>query len=337
MSARLRAEAEPVASGMWSLARELQSAPFLAFQARFPAYRRTFRRLAAESAALAVSGYAVFLRHGHVLGPIAEDVLDPVERHAPVDFVERYVARVTRLQRLQRAFDADPCAATLAGDRAPVDRDSYDLSLSMSTIFTAHRFEIRQQLCDFLRWLRRPEGRLASVGMGTGEEVRMAARALPGWEIEGYDTDPRTQASVERLLAYAGLTGRIRLGTELPLDRVDPSRRGRYDGIILCELLEHLEAPLQALRCVRAYLSGGGAAFVTMAVNLAQEDHIFLYPSLDACREQLRRAGLERRFEWITPSDLMPAESQAAREAGFRSGNYIAVVGRDLAADEGDA
>jgi SAM-dependent methyltransferase len=322
---------EPATTGMWSLARDLGSASFLAFQDQFPAYGRTFRRVAARSAALAVSGYAVFVRQGGVLGPIAEELLGPIEHHGPADFVERYVLRVDRLQRMQRAFEADPCVATLAGDRAPVDRRSYDVTLALSSIFTAHRFEIRQRLHDFVRWLRRPAGRIASVGMGTGDELRIAAQALPGWEIEGYDRDPRTHGAVEQLLGHAGMSGRVRLGAELALDRVDASRRGSYDAIILCELLEHLPAPLEALRCVRAYLRSGGAAFVTMAVNLAQEDHVFLYPGVAACREQLRRAGLVPRFEWISPSDMVPAWTQAARERGFRSGNYIAVVARDLA------
>ncbi|HSS02901.1 MAG TPA: class I SAM-dependent methyltransferase [Kofleriaceae bacterium] len=331
MGERAMPASELAPRGLWSLARDLRNPEFVAFQDRFPIYGRTFRRVAAHSAALAVSAYSVYLRHRGALGPIAAEVLGPVERHGPADFVERYVARVGHLQRMQRAFEADPCSATLSGDRAPVDRATYDVTLAMSSIFTAHRFEIRKQLCDFVGWLRRPAGRIGSIGMGTGDELRIAARALPGWDIEGYDSDPRTHASVERLLADAGSGGRVRLGSHLPLDRPDASLRGAYDALILCELLEHLEAPLDALRCVRAYLRPGGAAFVTMAVNLAQEDHVYLYRDLAACRDQLRGAGLARLFEWVSPAEVLPADTQPDREREFRSGNYVAVVVRDSA------
>ena len=75
---------------------------------------------------------------------------------------------------------------------------------------------------------------------------------------------------------------------------------------------------------MRQYLARGGRAYVTMAINIAQEDHIFLYPDVDSCRIQLGEAGLNIVSEWVTPQTTLPPP--ADREAGFRKGNYVAVV-----------
>ena len=61
-------------------------------------------------------------------------------------------------------------------------------------------------------------------------------------------------------------------GEELPLEH-----RNRYGKIVLCEILEHLAEPETALRNMRAALHPEGTMFATMAINIAQEDHVFLY------------------------------------------------------------
>jgi 2-polyprenyl-3-methyl-5-hydroxy-6-metoxy-1,4-benzoquinol methylase len=113
----------------------------------------------------------------------------------------------------------------------------------------------------------------------------------------------------------------------------DPRLVGRYDAIIMCELCEHLRDPLRALTRVREYLKDDGRAFVTMAINLAQEDHVFVYPTVEACRSQLRRSGLHTVAEWLAPQVFLSIPPN--REQNFRKGNYIAVVhnrGRDKCA-----
>jgi hypothetical protein len=81
---------------------------------------------------------------------------------------------------------------------------------------------------------------------------------------------------------------------------------------------------------VREYLKEDGRAFVTMAINIAQEDHIFLYPTIESCRAQLRDAGLYTVSEWITPQTVLSIP--ANREQSFQKGNYIAVVQRQAPA-----
>jgi cyclopropane fatty-acyl-phospholipid synthase-like methyltransferase len=169
-------------------------------------------------------------------------------------------------------------------------------------------------------------GRMAGLGTGTGYEIKIAAGTLPEWEIESYDIDPSAEAEARQLLQHFGVRVPIRFGRELPIDTPDDALLRRYDAIVACEVLEHLPDPARALRTMREYLTDRGRMFVTMAINIAQEDHIFLYPDLASCRRQLEGCSMRVIEEWVTPQTLWPPP--ADREKEFKRGNYVAVVER---------
>jgi 2-polyprenyl-3-methyl-5-hydroxy-6-metoxy-1,4-benzoquinol methylase len=170
----------------------------------------------------------------------------------------------------------------------------------------------------------RPAGRIASIGTGTGYELQRMAALPAGWIIESYDIEEQVQAEARDFLGHFGVTRPVEWGREFPLDDPPPSLRGRYDALVLCELLEHLSNPAAALASVRDCLAPHGRAFVTMAINIAQEDHVYLYPDIASCRAQIAGANLRTLSEWITPQTTLPPP--ADRERGFRKGNYVAVV-----------
>jgi SAM-dependent methyltransferase len=275
---------------------------------------------------VAASAQLVYRTQGEDLGPVADEILNFVDHHYPQGYLELYLARVTALAELQRQFDRNPSSRTLGDPNACVDRDDYSLSLLLSIVFTNHRFEIMAQLFSFLKSLaaKRPQGHLVAIGVGTGYELVHAARILSRWKIEAYDTDYEMRTHAKQLWEFFQVSQIADVGAKFPLERLDPTFVGRYDSIIMCELCEHLRDPLCALRTVREYLKEDGRAFVTMAVNIAQEDHIFLYPTIESCRAQLRDSGLYTVSEWITPQAVLTIP--ANREETFQKGNYIAAV-----------
>jgi 2-polyprenyl-3-methyl-5-hydroxy-6-metoxy-1,4-benzoquinol methylase len=241
------------------------------------------------------------------------------------DVLAIYADRARQLSRLQERFDADPRAATLGSPGTTTDRDAYNIALLLSIPLTNHRFEIMQCLDEFVSgWQDRPGGRVASIGTGTGYELRRLAELPAGWAIESYDIDEGVQAEAQDFLRYFGVTRPIEWAREFPLAAPPAAWHGRYDALILCELLEHLMDPAAALAAVRVCLPRHGRAFVTMAINIAQEDHVFLYPDIASCRAQIDGAGLRALSEWVTPQTTLPPP--ADRERGFRKGNYVAVV-----------
>jgi 2-polyprenyl-3-methyl-5-hydroxy-6-metoxy-1,4-benzoquinol methylase len=71
---------------------------------------------------------------------------------------------------------------------------------------------------------------------------------------------------------------------------LEPGRR--WHGIVLSEVLEHLEAPSLALDHVVESLEPGGRAFITTPANCPMPDHIFLFRSPEEIIECIEAAGL---------------------------------------------
>lgn len=313
---------------------------FSSFLARYPRYAAAYTALAARDPILEQSARTVFRTQGNKLGVAAENILQWVEfaygtpsgeraamaagvetgaASAAADaYVSRYVERVAALNALQARFARAPSAATLGAPGTHVARDDYDIALLLSLVFSTHRFEILAALKAFLDFVRQPHGRFASVG--TGYELYVAQSRL-----EGYDTDPACRRGAQRLLDFYRASAGVTPGAEFPLTSFDPSRAGAYDAIVLCELLEHLPDPLAALTTTRRYLRPGGAMFVTMAINIEQEDHLHLYPDVASCQTQIRDAGLEIVHERALPVMLHENMADAAPAPLFH-GNYVAVV-----------
>lgn len=288
-------------------------------------YEQALQRLEELDRRLALAAAVVEDAHPDAAA-VAGSILAYVTRRFPThDPIETYVRRARALTVLQDRFDADPRPETLGDPGAPIDRDAYNLSLLLSVAFTNHRFEIMQQMTRFLESCKAPSGRIASIGTGSGYELgRMATLLPPGWQIESYDIDPALQVEARAFLEYFGITRPVGWGKEFPLENPPEQFRNRYDAIVMCELLEHLPDPGRALVAARDCLTPNGRIFATMAINIAQEDHIYLYPDIASCRTQIWEAGLKSVSEWITPqTTLRPA---ADREANFRKGNYIGVL-----------
>src|SRR5271166_6240574 len=221
---------------------------FESFLQAHPLYSSSYNRLLAANRMLATSAQLVYELHPEQLGPVADDIVSFVDFAYPGDYTEAYISRVGRMAELQQRFEANPSAATL-NDSSVVSPEAYSLALLLSIVFTNHRFEIMQVLRRFLRELPADaEGRIASIGCGTGYELKLTAELLPGWNIEGYDTDADMRDRAEQLLRFFHVSKPVDFRVAFPL--AAPTTGGKYDAIILCEVLEHLPDPARALEAV---------------------------------------------------------------------------------------
>ena len=295
-------------------------------------YNVAFEELTSASRLLAISAEMVYAVQGEALGPVADEILAFVDAGYPPNYIRRYIARCNKLAELQRVFENNPCTATL-GSSDLVDPKDYGLSLLLSIVFTNHRFEITAALTSFLTSLsRQSTGTIASLGAGTGYELKQSRQLLPQWQIDAYDISGDMRAQAASLLAFFGIAN-ITFNVTFPLESLTGELGNRYDAIIACEVLEHLPDPARALRSLRNTLRPGGKMFLTMAVNMAQEDHVFWYEDIPSCRRQIEESGLETIEEWISPQTIILPST--TREVEFRKGNYIAVVQRPKYANGG--
>jgi SAM-dependent methyltransferase len=271
---------------------------------------------------------AVQRMHGEAIKPYVNDIFSFLSHRGTACAVEKYVARVGRLRRLQVEFEkTGRYIAASSKHVQPIDSEQYKLALLISFICTSHRFDILRSLVSFLRTHCRAPKELLSVGYGTGYELKLAFDEAPGWRIVAFDSSPESYEYASELLRFFGH----------PIDCLHKdvfsfecregvvAHRERFGKVILCELLEHLDDPESALRTMRNILHRDGLLFCTMAVNIAQEDHVYLYRSAEQARTQVLECGFEIVEETLAPVVILPF-SEAKRAQLFKKGNYICVA-----------
>ena len=279
---------------------------------------------------LYLSSTSVEQRFGESIREVAAEVLDFLGTRELGDLPGRYLARTQELQALQEAFEASGrYAASSYAEVALPSHEDYQLALLLSFVLTHHRFEILLALKAFLASPVQAPRRLLSVGFGTGYELKVAQELCPDWQIDAYDSSRPSYEYARALLSHfeKDVSGLREEHFPLEDDTGLALHEGRYGRVVLCEVLEHLESPLAALRNLGRCLADGGRFFLTMAIRIAQEDHIFLYDDIASAREQVADAGLEIEREWIAPMTIRPVEDED-REASFKRGNYVCVARR---------
>ena len=266
--------------------------------------------------------------HGEDVLSHAADILGFVNHRYPVDFLTSYAERIKGLRLLQRQFERTGVyPATNYSEVRSIDDEIYKLTLLLSFICSNHRFEILTELERFLTKRCFAPATLLSIGYGTGYELKLARAILPNWRIDAFDNSAESFAYATDLLRFFRCPS-ITLRKEFfPLETSDglEQYRGVFGKIVVCELLEHLENPDGALRNLKYALHDKGRLFLTMAVNIAQEDHVFLYRSAAQAKQQVLNRGFKIVKEMLAPAVMLPFE-ETERAKLCRKGNYICVV-----------
>jgi ubiquinone/menaquinone biosynthesis C-methylase UbiE len=129
------------------------------------------------------------------------------------------------------------------------------------------------------------------VGPGHGLMTYFAAeskfsRSLEAWDVSSVSLQ-ETRAALDRL----GVSKSVAL-TETDILRAD-APENRFDLVVISEVLEHLETPVEALRFLRAATAEGGRIFINVPINSPSPDHLYLFSSPDEVTALVESAGLE--------------------------------------------
>jgi len=166
-------------------------------------------------------------------------------------------------------------------------------------------------------------GRLADLGCGPGDITVRLARALPGWQLTGFDAGPNMLRHAQHRLDSEGLAPRVEFRLAYLPDATLPG--AAWDAVVSNSLLHHLPDPRVLWDSIRQLAAPGAAVqvmdlmrpdsqahaerligmYAADAPEVLRED---FYNSLLAAyrpeevSDQLIRAGLDR-LKIETPSD----------------------------------
>ena len=258
---------------------------------------------------------------------VAKNILPFIDHRYIGDPLQKYSTRIQSLMQMQQEFEVTGKYAAISYKDIPfVDRELYNLSLLLSFILTNHRFEILTQLRTFIKRPINGPPIVLSIGAGTGYEITLINTLQPDYTIEAFEIEKEALEYANDLLDFYKCPSECLKYEPFPLETaaLGEEYKEKYGKIIMCEVLEHLEKPEQALQNLKNALHKDGEMFLTMAINIAQEDHIYLYSSVENAKTQVLDAGLTIIEDFATPVTIFPFKDRD----NVKRGNYICVVAR---------
>jgi 2-polyprenyl-3-methyl-5-hydroxy-6-metoxy-1,4-benzoquinol methylase len=163
--------------------------------------------------------------------------------------------------------------------------------------------------------------RYLEIGPGHGLFLSVAADHAACARAEAWDVSAESLRQTGAALAKLGLDDRVVLSRQdIHAPTHLPDQGALYDGVVICEVLEHLERPREALVSLKRFLAPNGVMFINVPINSPAPDHIYLLRNSDEVREMIESAGLtvlDLRLVPMTGYSLAEAERQKATVTCF--------------------
>lgn len=139
-----------------------------------------------------------------------------------------------------------------------------------------------------------PGGVHLEIGPGHGMLLHLALGFGRFSSLSAWDVSETSISHARHILNLRNCAQSVRLELR---NLYDPAclqaNRGRFDTIVLSEVLEHLEKPRDALVIIRELLAPGGTVWINVPANGPAPDHLFLLRSPAEAEELVISAGLE--------------------------------------------
>jgi 2-polyprenyl-3-methyl-5-hydroxy-6-metoxy-1,4-benzoquinol methylase len=148
----------------------------------------------------------------------------------------------------------------------------YHWGVFTTTFAWEHHLRLYQYFVEHFKNRLGGSGNILDLGSGSGIWSLLTLRNKKNWrstgvDISGYAVDMAKQLSLA--------SGHSNATSFIVDDALEYKTQDKYDAIISCFLLEHLEEPGKLFRNAASNLNDGGYAFITAALTAAEIDHIF--------------------------------------------------------------
>jgi 2-polyprenyl-3-methyl-5-hydroxy-6-metoxy-1,4-benzoquinol methylase len=154
-------------------------------------------------------------------------------------------------------------------------------------------------------------GHYLEVGPGHGYFMATAASNGAFDDLKGIDI---SEASIEQTRAIMGRFAPDALQRcdleQCDFLAADTLETGRYDAIVMGEVLEHVEQPQAFLRRIHELAKDDAFIYITTCVNAPAVDHIYLWRSTDDLEAMIEASGFR-----ITKALRLPYEGKTLEDA----------------------
>lgn len=171
--------------------------------------------------------------------------------------------------------------------------------LLSQVLWSNHALMLNFYIDTFLANARR-DGRHLEIGPGHGLLLALAAREGRFRELTGWDVSETSLQHTAKCLKRLGVTTPTRLQEQNVFALGDVSEQ--FDSVVISEVCEHLERPVEALVALKKVMAPGGRIFVNVPINAPAIDHIYLLRTPEEVVDLVRQAGFGIETTCIAPA-----------------------------------
>ncbi|MBF7059534.1 class I SAM-dependent methyltransferase [Campylobacter volucris] len=180
-------------------------------------------------------------------------------------------------------------------DKVYLNKDymkKYMVGLAISSFIWNAHIEVRRYFADFIDEKKDIKNTYLEIGPGHGEFFTKALRSAKFKEHYGIDISPIScQMSKDMVENQVGKTDAKYEFICKDFTKCDFNNKA--DLVVMGEVLEHVEKPLEFMQNVKNLLNDNGEIFATIPINAPAIDHIYLFSHPDEVKDLLNKAGLK--------------------------------------------
>ena len=155
-------------------------------------------------------------------------------------------------------------------------------------------------------------GRYLEIGVGHGEYF---VSAIENMEFDQYIGVDISMTSVKMTEKYADyVIGEKKDFTVLHKDFFDYNSDETFQGIVMGEVLEHVEEPLKFLKKIHELADKDAFIFLSTAINSPYPDHIYHFHNVEEIYELFRQSHLRVKKEICTTAEGISLERAAKKK-----------------------
>lgn len=178
----------------------------------------------------------------------------------------------------------------------------YMIGLALSSFVWIAHIKVRKYFSQYLKNFT-PKTTYFEIGPGHGEYFARAVKSGKFSAFYGLDISP-TSCELTQKMVKQQVGGLITKCDFLCQDFFTYDFDKKADLIVIGEVLEHVEKPLEFLKRSKELLSDGGEIFATIPINAPAIDHIYLFSHPDEVKDLIEKSGLKlKTYECFMAND----------------------------------
>jgi 2-polyprenyl-3-methyl-5-hydroxy-6-metoxy-1,4-benzoquinol methylase len=160
------------------------------------------------------------------------------------------------------------------------------------------------------------DAKLLEIGPGHGLLLYLAETAPQLGAVTAWDISDASLALAQSTLDLLGARRAVTFEKRNIFDDaiLAPEFTGLFDGIVLSEVLEHLEDPLRAIKVLHHLCRPGGHVWINVPANSPAPDHLYLVNDISEPVALAREAGFDIVAEKVFPTSGATVEQAKAKK-----------------------